>query len=370
MDGPALQKARRRVGFLDAARTLAMALMVQGHVCDNLLSPAGKATWFYQHYLTVRGLTGPLFFFVSGFAFAVASDSSWADYGRPGPRLWGRLKRVATLLAVGWFLQIPRWSGPAFTREEWRYVFRSGVLHAIALSLLVALGLIAATRTKRAFAVAAAALAVVSVAAGHLASTRPDLPLALGLLMRTQEGSLFPVTPWMTHFLLGAVAGRLYLDAPWLGASTRRLAAVVGAAGAILLSAGTIWQALVPVDVDKLAIWVSDPSVFLSRAGLAWCVFASFALLLGGLASRPWLESVASHALSVFVVHLVALYGWPGVDGLVQRLGPTLGLGRTFLVGPALFACCAAVVVAAAKGLGAAQRFARGLLGRWLPEQA
>jgi acyltransferase len=338
-----MEPAARRVGFIDAARTLAMALMVQGHVCDNLLSPAGKASFFYKNYLTVRGVTGPLFFFVSGFAFVVASDPAWREYGRPGPRLWGRLRRVAALFAVGWFLQIPRWSGPAFTHDEWRYIFRTGVLHAIAGSLLVALALIALSRSTRVFALACGLLAAAAVTIAPIASHATSMPVALGLLVRTQEGSLFPLIPWAAHFLLGAAVARLYVDLGW---SPRKLAASVGALGSILLVAGTIWQALVPVDVNLLSVWVSDPAVFLSRAGLAWCVFSGFTLALGRVASRPWLKAIASHALSVYVVHLVALYGFPGTDGLVQRIGPTLGLGRTFLTGPLLFASCTAFVVA------------------------
>ncbi|MBI5544882.1 MAG: DUF1624 domain-containing protein [Deltaproteobacteria bacterium] len=336
----------RRLGFIDSARTLAMALMVQGHVCDNLLSASGKASELYQRHLLVRGLTGPLFFLVSGFAFVVASDSAWHEYGRPGDRLWGRLRRVALLLGVGTLLQIPRWSGPAFTRDDWVYVLRCGVLHTIAWSLLTALGLIALTRSRRAFTLAALGLAALAIAAAPLASASGTMPVALGLLIRTQEGSLFPVVPWIAHFLLGAVAARLYLDVRHLGTSPRRLALFTGSAGATLLLGGSLWQALQPVDTRLLAVWVSDPAVFLSRAGLAWCVFALFALALGRLASRPWLKAVASHALSIYVAHLVVLYGIPDHPGLVQRYGATLDLAQTYLTGPLLFVGCAIAMIA------------------------
>jgi len=361
-----MASVRRRIGFIDAARTLAMALMIQGHVCDNLLSPTGKASSVYQHHLMLRGMTGPLFFFVSGFAFVVASDSAWEDYGRPSARLWGRLKRVATLLAVGWFLQVPRWSGPAYSHDEWCYVFRSGVLHAVAAALLVALVLIGATRTRRAFTVAAATIAVLSVAGGYFASASRSLPIAAGLLLRTQEGSLFPVVPWMAYFLLGSAVARLHLDVPWFS-STRNLALFVASAGTVLLGAGIAWQVITPVEVDDLAVWVSDPELFLSRAGLAWLAFGGLAALLGKLQSRPWLEAVASHALSIYVVHLIALYGWPGVDGLVQRFGPNLGVAQTYAMGSALFIACALVVVAAASARSWAMRLGRQALDRFFP---
>jgi len=196
---------------------------------------------------------------------------------------------------------------------------------------------------------------VISVLGGFAASRSSALHPAVGLFVRTQEGSLFPLFPWIAHFLLGAIVARLHLDLAWL-ASTRRLALVVAAAGAALLLVGWAWQGLSPVNTDDLAVWVSDPAVFLSRAGMAWCAFAVFALALGELPSRPWLKEVASHALSIYVVHLVALYGWPGTDGLVQRVGPTLGALGTYLAGPTLFIACALVVVAISSAIAQGKR--------------
>ncbi len=322
-----------------------MALMVQGHVCDNLMDKAAKASAFYQHHLVLRGLTGPLFFFVSGFGFVVACDPSWESFGVPGPLLWSKLRRVAVLLGVGTFLQVPRWSGPAYSAEEWQYLLRCGVLHAIGLSLLLGVSLLALTRRRRTlFAWAAGVLAITAIAVAPLASDAGHLPVGLGLLSRTQEGSLFPLVPWCAHFLLGAALARLHLDLPALR-PIRRAGLLVAGLGVALAIAGYSARGALGVDTRLLANWVSHPAVFLSRAGLAWLTFGLLALALGDLDSRRWLQPIAAHALSIYVAHLVLLYGWPGMPGLIHRLGPSLALGQTYLAGPALFAASAALVL-------------------------
>ena len=108
---------RSRLAFLDAARGTAMLMMVLGHVNDGLLSPQAKTGSFFEHYWAVRGLTAPLFLFVSGFAFVVASNPRWEEFRRLGPRLNKRLRRIGLLLLLGTFIQMPRWYGTVFIEQ-------------------------------------------------------------------------------------------------------------------------------------------------------------------------------------------------------------------------------------------------------------
>jgi uncharacterized membrane protein len=346
-----LPPARPRLAFVDAARSLAMLLMIQAHVADNLLGAAAKQTPFFQNYWLLRGITAPLFFTLSGFAFVVASDSRWSEFGRPTGRLFKRLRRVGALLAIGTVLQMPRWSGRTgtfpfdLTTEEWRYVLRAGVLHCVALSLLVAYLLIALTRSKRSFTVAAALLAVGTVVASpFIARLAGELPLPLEMLARARHGSRFPLFPYLAHFFIGATLGRLWFDLPHFARSARRLGVVLAGGGLLLAGAGLLWRFVDPTRLAAGIDWISEPSLFLSRAGYAWLIFAAAALLLGPAGSPGWLKSSSANALSVYVLHLVAIYGAPGVPGLLQRLGPTLGLADTFTLGPLLLVGCAVVM--------------------------
>jgi acyltransferase len=361
---------RTRLGFIDAARTLAMLLMLQGHVCDTLLASAEKASPFFQHYWFLRGLTAPLFFVLSGFALVVASDSRWDELGRPGPRLWARLRRAATLILIGYALQMPRWSNGApftFSTDEWRYVLRSGVLHCIAWSTIGAQVLIAVTGSKRAFARWSLGIAIGTLAlTPWLARSSIPLPIPVAMLLRASEGSLFPLFPFIAHFFFGAALARLYLDARPIARSPRRLAAVLAGLGGTMAAASYLWAGLDPERmVVRRLLPAADPSLFLNRAGFAWLLFAATALLVGATRSPRWLKSVSSNALSVYVLHLVVLYGAPGMPGLIQRLGPTLSLPEAFAGGPLLLAFCAGVM-AAWDVSWAFVRARAGLLGRRL----
>jgi uncharacterized membrane protein len=344
-----MNPTRSRLAFVDGARALAMLLMLQGHSADNLLVEATRATPFFELYWKLRGVTAPLFLTLSGLALVLASEARWEEYGRPGRPLARRLWRAAALLLVGTLLQVPRWTGRApfdFTAADWRCVLRPGVLQIIALSVASAHVLIALARGRRAFAACSFALGALAFAAAPvLAQPWARLPSGLALLLTFDSGSFFPLVPWLGYFFFGLVVGRLFLDRPSHLCAPRFWAALA-AAGAALFWAGLFWDRVQPDPFVGRAHWVSAPSLFLMRMGGAWLVVAAFALALGERRSPRWLRFVSARALSIYVAHLVVLYGPPGHFelGLIARVGASVPAGRIFLVGPLLFAVCALAV--------------------------
>ncbi len=329
---------RARVAFIDAARVFAMLLMLQGHVCDTLLLQSAKATEFFKLYWNIRGITGPLFYTLGGFALVVASDSRWSEYGRPGPKLYARLRRAGVLMLIGYLLQVPRWSGFLdYTTAEWRYVFRSGVLHCVAWSMLLCHLMIALTPNKRAFtAVVFGAALLVLVGTPFVAALPIDQPVLFAQLLHTRDGSLFPLFPYIAYFFFGAGVARLFLDWKTVG-TPLRIGLPLFAIGGAMLWGAAAWRAARAAAKVAAPHWSLDPTVFLTRMGAAWLVFGAFALLLSRVRrSPPWLADLGGRALSVYVAHLVILYGVPRIPGLVQRVGPTISLTAAFIGGPLL----------------------------------
>lgn len=343
-------RSRTRLAFIDAARAAAMLLMLQGHSADNLLVEAAKATPFFELYWRVRGVTAPLFLVLSGFALVVASDVRWEEYGRLGRPLARRLTRSAQILAVGFLLQMPRWTGDLpfdFTAAEWRHLFRSGVLQVIAVGLASAHALLAAFRSRRSFARAAVALGIALFALTPLlAQPWVRLPTGLSLLFTFDSGSIFPMAPSLGYFFFGLAAGRLFLDRPDRFPDARRFGAAVSMVGAALFAAGFLWDLAQPDPFVDRAHHVSAPSLLLMRLGGAFGVLAIFALALNEARSWRWLSFVSGRALSIYVAHLVVLYGPPAHFelGLIARVGATVPASRVFFAGPALFLVCVASV--------------------------
>jgi surface polysaccharide O-acyltransferase-like enzyme len=118
--------------------------------------------------------------------------------------------------------------------------------------------------------------------------------------------------------------------------------------------------------VLSLNLFASHASVFLTRAGAAWCMLAGLALAIGSARSPGWLKAVSSRAFSIYVLHLVILYGLPTIDGLEQRMGPSLDLVETFTLGPILLLTCAVLLGALSSTWQQAVLFARKVFKRWL----
>src|SRR5213593_2122775 len=94
----------KRELYIDAFRGLMALVMVQGHVCDALLTPAARAEPWYVFQTMFHGSTAPGFLFASGFV---------AGLPRAPLSLRASLRRARRLLfvlGVGYFLQLPYFS--------------------------------------------------------------------------------------------------------------------------------------------------------------------------------------------------------------------------------------------------------------------
>src|SRR5688572_9512224 len=110
-----------------------MALvMVQGHLCDSLLSPDARAHALYQFQAVFHGSTAPGF--VAGLPRSPLSL-------RASVR---RARRILFVLAVGYALHLPYfslWKTLESTAAEARALWACDALQAIAVSQLLVLGI-------------------------------------------------------------------------------------------------------------------------------------------------------------------------------------------------------------------------------------
>ncbi|HEX9657236.1 MAG TPA: heparan-alpha-glucosaminide N-acetyltransferase domain-containing protein, partial [Bacteroidota bacterium] len=94
----------QRIEFLDFMRGFAVMVMVIGHSVDSVLSAEARTTDFFGIYDFIRGFTAPLFLFVAGFSFLVATEKRWNEYQSFTHPLRKRLRKMLLLLVIGYAL--------------------------------------------------------------------------------------------------------------------------------------------------------------------------------------------------------------------------------------------------------------------------
>jgi fucose 4-O-acetylase-like acetyltransferase len=294
------QRFRQREVYVDAFRGLMALVMVQGHVCDALLTPAIRATHWYQFQVMFHGSTAPGFLFASGFV---------AGLPRPPLSLRASLRRGRRLLFVlgtGYALHLPYasfWKCLAAPPEEKLALFACNALQAIAVSQLVVLVL---QFFLGKYWPTTALLLFLGILVGgpfvwasHLALS---LPPALGTYLDASLGSPFPLFPFSIFVLSGTLAGLALGRRP---PDVRRRRTLVLAA--FFLALGI---ALVPVLAERVDFWGVSPAYVLVRlGGLLLLLQGVEVAAQAGLPGIPALAVIGHETLLVYLFHLYLLFG-------------------------------------------------------------
>lgn len=346
-----MHPSSQRLESLDVLRGIAVVIMVLGHSVDAVLSPAVRATDMFRVYDAVRGFTAPLFLFISGLAFMVATERRWEEYRTPGPLAAKRLGRILFLLVVGYALHLPYFSFEKVvvgaTSAELAQLFQADVLHCVAITLLTLQIVVMLSRTPAvAAAIAAGLAAVIALAAPVLwsADLTGVLPHFLTPYLNAYQPSVFPVVPYAVYMLAGAAVGRLYLGSRAKGTEPVVLgrALVISAVGAAL---GVI-SALVPAHIYPLHDWwKANPGLILVRLFVVFTLAASF---LGAgqpprSLGRP-LVVLGRASFLIYTVHLILVYGSPANDGLMQLVGQRLDMPAALAVAVSVLLVMTALV--------------------------
>lgn len=312
-----------------------MALvMVQGHVCDLLLSREVRESGLYQLQLLFHGSTAPGFLFASGF---VAGLPRAPLSPRAALR---RARRLLFVLAVGYGLHLPYFSlaktllaGPA----EKAALFACHALQVIAVTQLLVLAL--QLLAPRLWTLVTGALAVIVLILGPFvwsSAASEGLPPWLAPYLDERTGSTFPVFPHAVFVLAGTVAGAV-LGRQVPAERHRRTVMATGA----LVVLGIALSLLLRGRVD---FWKISPGYVLLRlAGLLLLLRLVEAASLRDLPGLRALALLGRETLLVYVLHLTLLFGGVafGISPLVHlasRLSFAQGILVLGLMLPALLA--------------------------------
>lgn len=320
-----------RIHFIDLLRGIAVIAMVFGHTFDAVLDVEGRSTIWFQLYSFLRGFTAPVFLFVSGLAFAVATEKRWASFTQWSPHLKKRLLRILVLLIVGYSLHLPFFSlGKTLTEtgeEDLRVFLQTDILQCIAATLLLLHVMILVVRNTATFVRITAGLAVlITLATPYFWSI--DLSGTVSVVIAPYLNGLrvspFPLFPYATFLLAGIVTGHFYGKTRDLGQTDLFVQRLAGFSAAIAVGAVLIDLAVTSSPTGP-GFWETSPVItMLKLAGVLQLilVFVQFPPGRGIIVLR--LESLGQTSFFVYAFHVVLVFGSVLNEGLSSVIGRTL----------------------------------------------
>ena len=138
-----IQKENKRLVYIDALRSFAILMMLQGHFISALLAEKFKtqSNTTYQIWEYFRGITAPTFFTITGFVFMFLLLKQ-NNIGWDNPRLKKGFERGIKLIIWGYVLRLSVGVFIGYTHESYYY---TDVLHIIGTSIILLMFIISNT---------------------------------------------------------------------------------------------------------------------------------------------------------------------------------------------------------------------------------
>lgn len=307
---------KERILFLDLLRFVAVVMMVEGHTIDVLLAEEFKTadSSFFSAWSYFRGFTAPIFMFTSGVVFTYLLAKRNLPFNE-NPRVGKGIKRFVTLMIIGYLLHLPTLKFYALervTEEQWRMFFNVDALQLIASGLLfvIAVYFIADkfNLNLQKLLLTATVLLLIFSPAASLINWTEIFPLPLAAYFYGGDLSFFPLFPWLGYVTAGAVLG-VYLSKRRQMLAERKTLFLFLSIGFYLI----VFSALIGVLKETVfanADWLWTSKITTFRVGVIFLLLS----LLFGITFRvktvpASIINYGTHTLSVYVLHLMILYG-------------------------------------------------------------
>jgi uncharacterized membrane protein len=315
-----------RLAYIDWMRGLACVLMFQTHCYDSWLSPAARQSKFFMYSQLGGTFPAPLFLFLAGISFALATEKLWKKNLPPGQIARTTILRGAEILGFGLLFRLQEYL-IAWGWAPLSDLLRVDILNTIGVSMMLmgvfcwlVLRIESGTHVRRALVVSAAGTALlISLLTPLLWTTwRPDwLPWPLESYINgfhnlsAPQPWLFPIFPW-TAFAFAGLAAGFVLQSQWARQREGLTLVLAGVAGLMLIAISR-WLDARPFQLYAVYdYWHTSPNFFLIRVGMllviltasyAWCRWGA-----GQWAFSPLIQ-LGQASLLVYWVHLEFVYG-------------------------------------------------------------
>lgn len=312
---------KNRLVFVDLLRGWATIVMIEVHVFNAFVFDTVKGEGWFQALNFVNGLVAPTFLFVAGFVFVVASDRKLEEFRTYGKAFWKQLSRIGLVWVIGYGLHLPFFSLYRTvydsTQDQLLQFYQSDILHCIAIGMLmVFIGriVIRSDEWYQRFLIIVGSVFVLVAPVIWDVDYSVVLPGYLASYLNGQQGSMFPLFPWLGFLMFGAVAAFAHKRARAAGREGVYFQRIL-LVGIGLIIVGSVFVDI-PSRIPSFSTAIrANPLFFASRLGfiltlLAACYYYSE----WRKTERSIVLDVSRESLLVYTAHLLVIYGrfWDG----------------------------------------------------------
>ena len=314
-------KNKKRVHFIDAMRAFAILMMLQGHFIglsleafDTLAylkrSTGTSGSFFFDHWYFMKGLTAPLFFFVTGLVFVFLLLQNH-DPEKRNPRVKKGMVRGFELIFWGYLLQLNLRYFTSTFYSDTPIIYAFHVLQCIGVSILILIGLYLLYRSIKNIPLFLYYLlgGILLFGVYNTLKTQPSFPAnSPQFLQNIFKGphAIFPLVPWAGFVLFGGVFGVV------MHTLKNKFTSI--ALSIVMLS---IAFGLKYISYEHGAVWLYN------RLGEVLIVTVVFIQLENWFSKRGKLFlSVGQKTLFIYLWHTIVLYGGiigVGLNNFIKR---------------------------------------------------
>ena len=321
------QGPRRRRGYLDWMRGLAVLIMIEAHVVDSWTGPPDRFTRGFAWSLILGGFGAPLFLFLAGVAVALSAESKARRIGNAHAASRAVARRGLEIFGLAFLFRVQAW---VLGWADPRTLLKVDILNVMGPSIMAAAALWGAARRGRPRYAAFALLTIAIALATPIVRIMP----AIGGLPDPLEGYIRPVPsltnftffPWSAFLFAGTIVG-LLIDRTRTRSEETRLNAWFGLSGAALAVAAYALSWL-PTPYPRSDFWTTSPAFFALRVGI---MTAAIGVAYGWEArprlTRAWspIEQLGRTSLFIYWIHVEMVYGL-----ISMRIHRALTLGQAW----------------------------------------
>lgn len=311
MDTLKAPKENNRLVYIDALRSFAILMMLQGHFISALLSDKfkTKSNNFYLIWEYFRGITAPTFFTITGFIFMLLLLKH-REKGWNNPRIKKGIQRGIKLIVWGYVL---RFSFGLFLGYTHQSFFYTDVLHIIGLSiiLLCFLYLLLYQYSSKAFNYSLLCITVFSFLFERYYNevSISFLPNILSHYFTKANGAVFSLFPWFGYVSFGAFLVPLFNTYKEYKNFYKNSPLILFGVGLFLLFLSSpILLAIGNITKIEIFSISGDYNYLFSRLGDVLIIFSIFLCLRNYLKHSLFIK-IGKVTLSIYIVHHIILYG-------------------------------------------------------------